>query len=166
MKAVGMNCERFRDRMLDAIQGTASPELEEHVRACRACAQELEGLRKTSALLEEWTAPEASPYFDSRLRAQIREQREQRQRAAPVDWWEWLRKPALAAALAVLMAVGIGLLIPGAPQPVARSPVQTRPQVKTHPGSAVADLQTLDQNQDLYANFDLLDEIPVKQANP
>ena len=158
-----MNCEHFRDQMLDAMQGTASPELEEHVRACGACARELETLRKTSALLEEWTVPEVSPYFDSRLRARIREQREQ---AAPVGWWEWMRKPALAAALAVLMAVGIGVLIPGAPLPVAQSPVQTRPQVKTHPGSAVADLQTLDQNQDLYADFDLLDEIPVQQANP
>ena len=156
-----MNCEHFRDQMLDAMQGTASAELEEHVRACGACARELETLKKTSALLEEWTVPEVSPYFHSRLRARIREQREQ---AAP--WWEWIRKPALAAALAVLMAVGIGLLIPGAQEPVAQSPVQTRPQVKTHTGSAVADLQTLDQDQDLYANFDLLDEIPAKQANP
>ena len=157
-----MNCEHFRDQMLDAMQSTASPELEEHVRVCGACAQELEALRKTSALLEEWPVPEVSPYFNSRLRARIREQRE----PAVAPWWEWLRKPALAAALAVLMAVGIGRLIPGAPQPVAQSPVQTRPQVKTHPGSAVTDLQTLDQNQDLYADFDLLDEIPVKQANP
>ena len=164
MKAVDMNCERFRDRMLDALQGTASPELEEHVRACGACAQELEALKKTSALLEEWPAPEVSPYFDSRLRAQIREQREQT--AAPVGWWEWLRKPALAAAFTILLAVGVGLLIPGAPEPTAQLPVQTHPQLKAHTGSAVADLQTLDQNQELYANFDLLDEIPSKQANP
>ena len=159
-----MNCEHFRDQMLDAVQGTASPELEEHVRACGACAQELTALKKTSALLEEWSAPEVSPYFDSRLRAQIRAQREQAE--GPAGWWEWLRKPALAAALTILMAVGIGLLIPGAPEPVAQAPVQTRPQVKVHTGSAVADLQTLDQNQELYANFDLLDEIPAQQANP
>ena len=161
MKAVDMNCERFRDQMLDAMQGTASPEFEEHVRACGACAQELEALKKTSALLEEWTAPEVSPYFDSRLRARLREHA-----AAPLGWWAWLRKPALAAAFTILMAVGVGLLIPGAPEPAAQVPVQTRPQVKAHAGSAVADLQTLDQNQELYANFDLLDEIPVKQANP
>ncbi|MGH9668810.1 MAG: anti-sigma factor family protein [Terriglobales bacterium] len=156
-----MNCERFRDRMLDAIQGAASHELEEHVRACGACAQEFAALKKTSALLEEWPAPEVSPYFDSRLRARMREQA-----AAPVGGWEWLLKPALAAAFVVLMAVGVGLLIPGAPEPVARVPVQTRPQVKAHTGSAVADLQTLDQNQELYATFDLLDEIPAQQANP
>ncbi len=159
-----MNCERFRDQMLDAIQGTASTELEEHVRACGACAQELAALKRTSALLEEWPAPEVSPYFDSRLRARLREQA-----AAPAGWWAWLRKPALAAALTLLMAVGIGLLIPGTPPaPVAQAPAQIRPQVKAraHAGSAVADLQTLDQHQELYANFDLLDEIPVEQANP
>jgi anti-sigma factor RsiW len=159
-----MNCERFRDQMLDALQGKASAELqlEEHVRACPACAQELEALQKTSALLEEWPAPEVSPYFDSRLRARLREQA-----AAPAGWWEWLRKPALAAAFALLMVVGVGLLIPKAPQPpLGQGPAQTPLQVKVDAGSAVTDLQTLDQNQDLYANFDLLDEIPVQQPNP
>jgi anti-sigma factor RsiW len=161
VKVVNMDCERFRDQMLDALQGAAPAELEEHVRACGACARELETLKKTSALLEEWPAPEVSPYFDSRLRARLREQA-----AAPLGWWAWLRKPALAAALTLLLAVGIGRLIPGAPEPVAQSPVKTHPQVLVHTGSAVADLQTLDQNQDLYATFDLLDEIPAEQANP
>lgn len=157
-----MNCERFRDQMLDALQGAAPAELEEHVRACSACAQELAALKKTSALLEEWPAPEVSPYFDSRLRARLREQA-----AVPAGWWEWLRKPALAAAFALLMAVGAGLLIPRAPQPsLTQLPAQSHPQAKVDAGSAVADLQTLDQNQDLYANFDLLDEIPVQQTNP
>lgn len=157
-----MNCERFRDQMLDALQGTARPELDEHVRTCGACAQELAALKETSALLEEWPAPEISPYFDSRLRVRLREQP-----ATPAGWWEWLRKPALAAALVILMAVGIGLLDLGKPQTqVMQGPVALRPQPKAHTGTAVADLQTLDQNQELYANFDLLDEIPTKQANP
>lgn len=160
MKAVDMNCERFRDQMLDALEGPAPAELEEHVRACGACAQELESLKKTSALLEEWPAPEVSPFFDSRLRARLREQA-----AAPAGWFEWLRKPALAAAFALLVAVGVGLLIPGAPQPpVAQIPAQSH-AARVDSGSAVTDLQTLDQNQDLYANFDLLDEIPVRQPN-
>ncbi|MGH9492680.1 MAG: anti-sigma factor family protein, partial [Terriglobales bacterium] len=131
MKAVDMNCERFRDRMLDAIQGAASHELEEHVRACGACAQEFAALKKTSALLEEWPAPEVSPYFDSRLRAQIRAQREQSE--GPMGWWAWLRKPALAAALLILMAVGIGLLDLGKPQTqVIQGPVALRSQPKAH----------------------------------
>lgn len=159
-----MNCERFRDQMLDALQGRVSAELqlEDHVRACPACARELAALKQTSALLEEWPAPEVSPYFNSRLRARLREQA-----AAPVGWWAWVRKPALAAAFAILLVAGIGVLDLSKPQTkVLQGPVALRPQPKAHTGTAVADLQTLDQNQELYANFDLLDEIPVEQANP
>lgn len=155
-----MSCERFRELMLDALQGPAA-ELEEHVRACGACAREFEALKQTSALLDQWPAPEVSPYFDSRLRARLREEA-----AVPVGWWARLQRPALALSLVLLLAVGVGLLMPGTPEPVAQAPVQTRPQVKADTGSAVADLQTLDQNQDLYATFDLLDDIPVEQANP
>ncbi len=158
-----MDCERFHGQMLDALQGTVSAELAEHVRACGACARELEGLKKTSALLDQWPAPEVSPYFDSRLRARLREQA-----AAPAGWREWL--PAwgrLAAAFVLLVALGVGLLDLGTPRTVElQGPVALRPQPKAHPGTAVADLQTLDQNQELYANFDLLDEIPVEQKNP
>jgi anti-sigma factor RsiW len=162
VKVVDMNCERFHDQMLDALQGTAAAELEEHVRACGACAQELAALKQTSALLEEWPAPEVSPYFESRLRARMREQA-----AAPVGWWAWLRRPALAATFAILLVAGIGLLDLSKPQiEVLQGPVAVRPQPKAHTGTAVADLQTLDQNQELYADFDLLDEIPAEQANP
>ena len=157
-----MDCERFRDQMLDALQGTASAELEDHVRACPACAQKFAELKQTSALLEEWPAPEVSPYFGSRLRARLREQA-----AAPASWWEWLRRPAVAATFALLLVAGVGLLQVGQPKPEdVTGPVAVRPQPRAHTGTAVADLQTLDQNQDLYADFDLLDEIPVQQVNP
>ena len=53
-----MNCERFRDQMLDALQGAAPAELEAHLRSCGACAQEWEALKKTSMLLDEWPAAE------------------------------------------------------------------------------------------------------------
>ena len=156
-----MSCERFRELMLDALQGSPAAELEEHARACGACARELATLQQTSALLDEWRAPEVSPYFDSRLRARLREES-----AAPVGWWVRLQRPALAVSLTLVMAVGIGLLMPSPPEPVTQTQVQTHAQAKAHTGSAVADLQTLDQNQDLYADFDLLDEIPAQQANP
>lgn len=157
-----MDCERFREPMLDALQGKASTELDEHVRACPACARELESLHKTSALLDQWPAPEVTPYFDSRLRARLREQA-----AAAAGWREWLRRPALAAAFVLVAALGVGLLDLGRPRTeVLQGPVAVRQQPKANPGTAVADLQTLDQNRDLYADFDLLDELPVEQENP
>jgi hypothetical protein len=41
--------------------------------------------------------------------------------------------------------------------------------VAASPGTAVSDLQALDKNHDLYADFDLLDDLEVQhdvQANP
>jgi len=42
-------------------------------------------------------------------------------------------------------------------------------QVQAEPGTAVSDLQALEKNHDLYADFDLLDDLEVQQnvvANP
>jgi hypothetical protein len=39
----------------------------------------------------------------------------------------------------------------------------------SEPGTAVSDLQTLEKNHDLYADFDLLDDLDLQQdvqANP
>jgi hypothetical protein len=59
------------------------------------------------------------------------------------------------------MVAGISLFRTGddIPQPVAQ----------IEPGTAVGDLQALDKNNDLYSNFDLLDDLQVQQdvnANP
>jgi len=46
------------------------------------------------------------------------------------------------------------------------NPVPTEPP---EPGTAVSDLQALDKNEDLYANFELLDDLDLQQdvvANP
>jgi predicted anti-sigma-YlaC factor YlaD len=158
-----MNCEQVREHLLKlAGRETAPiPAVEEHLHACPRCAAELAGLRQAMAVLDEWTAPEPSAYFDVRLRARLREEAQR-----PAPWWTWLRKPALAAAMVLLLAVGIGLfrgggrLKPAGPQPPP--PVQA---VSAQPGTAVGDLQALDKDQDLYANFDMLDDLAVKQAH-
>ena len=58
-------------------------------------------------LLDEWQAPEPSPYFSTRLQARMREEIAV---ARARDWLAWLRRPSLAAVAAVLIAVGVGLL--------------------------------------------------------
>jgi hypothetical protein len=43
------------------------------------------------------------------------------------------------------------------------------PGLPVQPGTAVGDLQALDRNDDLYADFDMLDELQVQEnvtANP
>ena len=36
------------------------------------------------------------------------------------------------------------------------------PRIPAAPGTAVGDLQALDKNEDLYANFDVLDDLQVQ----
>src|ERR1700758_4054408 len=102
-----MKCEEIRERMPDVAAGFSKPTTEEsiHLAGCTACAEQLKGMRATMSLLDEWQAPEPSPYFDVRLQARLREEMAK----PPVTWMSWFRRPVLAAALTVLMAIGVGL---------------------------------------------------------
>jgi len=55
----------------------------------------------------------------------------------------------------VIMGVGLGLFLTHDNRP-ARPPV-------AEVGGAVSDLQTLDKNQELYADFELLDDLDLQQ---
>ena len=160
-----MKCEEIRERMPDVAAGFSEPTAAEnqHLASCEACTKQLTAMRSTMALLDEWQAPEPSPYFDVRLQARLREEM-----AKPATGWlSWLRRPVLAAALTVLMGVGVGLFFThrggyyGGPEQQA--------MVDSGPGSAVSDLQTLDNNHDMYSDFELLDDLALQQdvvANP
>jgi hypothetical protein len=118
-------------------------------------------LRRTMALLDEWQAPEPSPYFDVRLQARLREESAKQQR-----WFAWLRRPAMAVSMAIVLVAGVSVFwIEQYRQPV--QPVVV--------GSAVSDLQVLDKNHDMLSDSDpdsadsLLDDLQVQQdvnANP
>jgi anti-sigma factor RsiW len=143
-----MNCKNAREYLLDLVEGQngVSAEVRAHLKSCAACAEELRSLQATMAVLDEWQAPSPSPYFDSRLQARLREERRQAAQPRGVLAWLSLRwQQTAAVALAAAMAVGIGLYTqkPTLPQPHS---------------AAVTDLQELDKNADLYANFDLLDD--------
>lgn len=158
-----MKCEEVRELMMDAVTeaGAVDPRMTEHLRGCPACASKLDDMRKTMALLDEWQAPEPSPYFDTRLQARLREEAAKPPAAA---WWHWFRNPALAASLALMMMIAGGVsFFTGKPN---KPPVQA---IVAPPGTPVGDLQQLDKNHDIYADFDLLDDLQVQQdvdANP
>ena len=147
-----MSCNELRDQLVDVACGTeASTEVSKHVESCGTCATTLNELRKTMALLDEWQAPEPTPYFDTRLQARLREEQQQTR----ASWLDWFRKPALGAAAALLVAAAVGLMQthdagfnpkPGSiPQYVA--------------GTASGDLQFLDKNSDVLQDFDALDAL-------
>lgn len=148
-----MKCEEVRQLILDTAAGVGetTPAMRDHLLDCTDCAAELAAMRQTMALLDEWEAPEPSPYFDTRLAARMREERAKPARPA---WLSWSRAPALAGALALILMMAGGVAWFGHQGKV--TPVA---QVTAPPGTAVGDLQTLDQDEDLYANYDVLDDL-------
>lgn len=103
------------DLLLDDHFETAHPDIASHLKSCDLCAAELSELRSTFALMDAWTAPEPSPYFDQRLRARVREAAQ----AGPEGFFERLHafltfstgrqlRPALTGVLMLLLLIGGG----------------------------------------------------------
>lgn len=158
-----MKCAEIRERMPDLAAGldASTPETEKHLRACAECTRRLGEFRQTMALLDEWQVPEPSPYFDTRLRARLREAAAQ----PPSGWMQWFRKPALAISFAVIMLASVTVVRLNSPD----KPKTVVGNVLPEPGTAVGDLQALEKNHDLYSDFDVLDDLQVQQdvtANP
>ncbi|MBZ5568287.1 MAG: zf-HC2 domain-containing protein [Acidobacteriia bacterium] len=153
-----MNCKQIRERLLDLMDGETGPgELRDHLAGCASCAAELASLRQTMGLLEEWKAPtDLSPYFMTRLRARVREEQ-----ARPANWLAWFRKPAWAVTLMVLMVASISLF-QGSRD--VKDNGSNRTSVALRPGTAVGDLEYLDRNHDLLADFDMLDDLEMTPA--
>ncbi len=156
-----MNCNQIREMLPDLAAGVSTTaEARDHLANCGTCSAELQEFRRTMAWLDEWKAPEPSPYFDVRLRARFREEAQ----SQGAGLMQWFRKPALVISLMVLMVVGITLF----PSHTGVN-VKNSPAITAEPGTAVGDLQALDKNHDLYSDFDLLDDLQVQQdvtANP
>jgi len=148
-----MNCNQVREHFLDLTLAEPGPgELQDHMTACAACAAELKAMRQTMALLDEWQAPaDTSPYFMTRLRARMREEKA----AQPAGWLQWFRRPALAVSLMVLMVASASLFRAGSDPNDEHRPAVLEPK----PGTAVGDLQYLDRNHDILADFDMLDDL-------
>jgi len=159
-----MKCNEVCELMPELAAGldAVTPEVNQHLETCAGCAVKLNEFRQTMALLDEWQVPEPSPYFDVRLRARLREEVARQ----PQGWWQWVRKPALAVSLAVLMVVSITFFRTDA----GWNPTSDGPRAMVAaPGTAVGDLQALDKNSELYSDFELLDDLQVQkdvEANP
>jgi predicted anti-sigma-YlaC factor YlaD len=164
-----MNCNEIRELLPDLAAGmdTAKPEVEKHLASCDHCAAHLRDLQKTMALLDEWQAPEPSPYFDTRMQALLREEMARPQAA----WLNWMRRPAWAMSLAAVVFVG-ALMVGNKSYLIETEAMPTNPpalSLPVQPGTAVGDLQALERNGELYADFDMLDELQVQNdvtANP
>jgi hypothetical protein len=150
-----MKCEKIREQMFDLMTAEAplASEVQMHLDGCRVCTAELASMKQTMSLMDEWEAPEPSPFFDTRLQALLREEKA-KAAEKKVSIFDWIRKPVLAAAAAVALVVGAGVY--GALQ---LKPKHQDQVIASDP--AIHDLQTLDKDQDVINNFAALDDDPT-----
>ncbi len=153
------------DLLLDESYVAAHPEVRAHMAACAACRTEWEELQATFALMDHWTAPEPSPYFDSKLHARLREA----QASEPEGFWARTRaflmystghklKPALAGALVVAVMLAGGGTFAGLYQHDSGGAVQASPTVN--------DLKILDNNAQAMQQMDQLLDSSNDNAGP
>jgi hypothetical protein len=152
MKQTKTNCAGMEAELAGMLldPGSAPAKVQAHVAECEHCQSELNELKETMGMLDAWKAPEPSPYFLTRLGAEMREERE----AAPAGWFAGaiarLRatvtygpglhaRPLAAVALTVMLLVGGGtyLGVTNWMQPA---------QPAAQNAAVVHDLQTLDSN--------------------
>jgi len=152
-----MNCKKICEQLPDVALGLGPvpPDVEAHLATCPECAGTLQALKATMSLLDEWQAPEPSPYWDTRMQARLREEKDR----APVSIWNWLRRPALSLAAALCLVVGITSIQISRFLHVGDNPPAIANNIPAPTGSAVADLQYLEKNNDMLQNFDALDAL-------
>jgi hypothetical protein len=153
-----MNCQKLKSSLPDLLFDPAavSEPIRQHLQSCADCREELASLQATMNLLDGWTAPEPSPYFNTRMQAKLRTAKEE----APEGFWERMRARILfstnvpvramgAAALAVMIAVGGGSAI------YETQHANQAPQVQA--SATINDLQSLDGNAQVFQQLNALD---------
>jgi hypothetical protein len=152
-----MNCRICQSSLPDLLLDPAARSnaaARAHLESCAACNEEFNALKSTFDLLDEWHAPEPSPYFDQKLAVRLREE----QANPSAGWFERLRsrllfntgrqfRPALAGALALVLVVGGGTIADLAGFP-------SHPQVQA--SATINDLQILDKNEQALQTMDQL----------
>jgi hypothetical protein len=157
-----MDCTKIQEQMLDQMStGSESTEISAHAATCADCAKLWQAMLVSSVALDEWAAPEPSPYFNTRFQARLAEVKRE-EAAQPSGMFAIFRRPAsvfhsgarmAAVAAVVALAVGIGIY----ERPASNGQNNDVNSAQVSP--AVNDLQKLDKNEDLYADFELLDDL-------
>jgi anti-sigma factor RsiW len=153
----------FLDLLLDA-DASANAAARSHLESCPECQREFKAIEATFALLDEWKAPEPSPYFDQKLAVRLREEQD----LAPAGWFERMKsrllfntgrqfRPALTGALALILVVGGGTV----------ANLSSGTHGPSEVSATVQDLQILDKNDQALQTMDQLlqDEGPADDSS-
>ena len=154
-----LKCRKIEAYLPDLLLDpeAVKPSVHDHLASCLDCQSELSALRATMSALDAWTAPEPSPYFETRMQAKLRAAKE----AEPEGFWERMRarllfstnlhlRTAGAAALAALLAIGGGSALY-----VSQLPAN-HPQMEAA-SATVQDLQALDGNAQVFQQLNAVD---------
>lgn len=152
-----MNCRDCQEHLPDLLfdAQAASAAAKDHLASCTSCRTELEELQATMALMDAWTVPEPSAFFDTRVKARLRSEQG---REAQGIWYRVagmfhfgtgrVLRPATAALL------GLGMLLGGGTAATWFSHHWSAPG--TSP--TVNDLKIYDNNAQAVDQMDVLDD--------
>jgi hypothetical protein len=144
-------CEEIELASLLFEPETASDAAKSHVMDCAACAEQLKELERTMALLDTWQMPEPSPFFMTRMKARLEEEKAAEPEGYFAHLWTRIKdrvsfgpqmlRPVAAMSLTLMLLVGGGAYIgfSGVLEP-------TQPKGQAY---VVNDLQNLDSNAQL-----------------
>lgn len=102
-----MQCEKVREKLAEYDLGEEGAEIEEHLRSCAACREELEALRRADGLLRGLSAPAAPEGLWARVEPRLTA-REATTGRTSRRWLWWPAFGTVAAAAAIVVA----LLVP------------------------------------------------------
>ncbi|MBS1814709.1 MAG: hypothetical protein JSS87_07525 [Acidobacteria bacterium] len=154
-----MNCHNVEEGMMDLLEAGdlaslgAGP-MAEHIAGCPGCSARLMQMRSLFAAMDDWKAPEVSPWFDSKMHARLREEAQR----APEGFFERMRsrflfnsaytmKPLVAGAMALVLVAGGGTVA-----------YEQLHHTATTPSVAVQDLQRFENNMTALQDMDQLDQ--------
>lgn len=153
-----MICRKIKANLVDLLldEQSVPSEVRKHLGECPECRAELESLQATMQALDSWDAPEPSPFFDGRMAALLRAERE----AQPAGFFERMRarllfgsnlqlRPLAAGALALLILIGGGTYA---------GLMSSHPATTANTSAAIRDLQSLDDNAQVFQQLNTLDQ--------
>lgn len=158
-----MTCRKSSEYLADMFfdPESVADSVKSHVAGCHDCSAELASMGATMNVLNEWKAPEVSPFFSAKMSARIRAE----SNAAPAGFFEKLRsrllfnsnmqmRPVAVTALTVVIAIG-GASYAG----YFGFEHQNRGQsANVTQSAAVKDLQSLDRNEQVFQQLNSLDQ--------
>lgn len=154
-----MTCRNMKSNLEELLltPDKASPTAREHLASCQSCRSELAEMQATFALLDEWHAPEVNAYFPVRMQALLREE----QAKGQASWLERLQmrmllrnraaRPLAAFALALLLIIGGGTY-------AGIETLASQQAVVTPKSATLRDLQSLDQNAEVFQQLNDIDQ--------